>query len=92
MALSGEHGEFELLFTVPPSDVGPFLRKAAREGWQPWRLGVAHSAGDVRVVMRGDCYVLNTGEIRNRFGQARIDLRRFLGSLQGMAERLQTSR
>ena len=38
--LAGPHGEFELLFTVPPQNEKKLLEEAQKINWQPLRIGV----------------------------------------------------
>ncbi len=37
--LAGPHGEFELIFTIPPSHLEDFLEKAKSISWQPLKIG-----------------------------------------------------
>ncbi len=38
--LTGPHGEFELLFTIPPKNEKRFLEEAEKLNWKPLRIGV----------------------------------------------------
>ena len=79
--LAGPHGEFELLFTVPPGRVEALLRQAAHQGWYPVRLGTVVS--EPGVTLNGDDQVhqFDTGAIRNLFAQVNGDPRRYLTEL-----------
>ena len=39
--LAGQHGEFELIFSIPKEKTGEFLEKAGEINWYPLELGIA---------------------------------------------------
>lgn len=63
--LAGEHGEFELIFTIPPSRDKDFLQEAAGIGWAPVCLGEVVPALEISMVLYGRDLAINTTEIRN---------------------------
>jgi len=82
MLLAGPHGEFELVFTVPPAREREFLAAAAAAGWAPAALGAVTAEAAIRVP-RGDTLVtLDTGHIRDLFTTAGGDLDRYLEGLR----------
>lgn len=38
--LAGPHGEFELVFTIPPQNEQHFIQEAETTGWKPIRIGI----------------------------------------------------
>ncbi len=66
-ALAGPHGEFELVFTVPPQQVEPLLKEAAAGGWMPLQLGKVVERPAIQLSLDGEALTLDTGRIRNLF-------------------------
>jgi thiamine-monophosphate kinase len=69
--LAGQHGEFELLFTVPEDREHGFLRSAEELPWTPLRIGRVIHEPSIQVPLYGSLASLDTGRIRNlgnRFG------------------------
>jgi thiamine-monophosphate kinase len=83
MMLAGLHGEFELLFTVPPGAVEELLDAAECRGWTPVRLGRVVSDAGVWIVEHDGRISLDTGRIRNLFAEPP-------GSLESLVARLKT--
>jgi len=63
--LAGQHGEFELLFTIPVRSVALFEESALAGGWQPRLLGRVVAEPVVRISINEQLHVLDTGRIRN---------------------------
>ena len=85
--LAGEHGEFELLFTIPCGRTDEFLNEAGTIGWQPGRIG--HTVGEPEILVSSAAghVRLNTAGMRNLSVVARQDIRRYLAALRNIAER-----
>jgi thiamine-monophosphate kinase len=81
MLLAGPHGEFELIFTVPPGRESEFRAAAAAEAWAPVALGVATAALEIRVPRGAELVTLDTGRIRNLFTVSGSDPGRYLEEL-----------
>lgn len=75
--LASYHGEFELVFTVPPERVARLEQRARDQGWQPLRVGVVESTPGVRF---GDVEV-DTAALRNAFELAGGELRKYVDTL-----------
>jgi len=69
MLHAGPHGEFELLFTVPPRGVEELRRAAHAAGWQPVHLGFVTAEPGLRAPHAGGLLALDTTAIRNLFEQ-----------------------
>ena len=69
MMLAGPHGEFELLFTVPETNVGPFLDAATECDWHPVRLGRTTEYPALRLSVDGRKVTLDTTVVRNLFDE-----------------------
>jgi len=80
--LAGPHGEFELLFTIPPKHEEGFLDDAVRQGWAPTRLGRVLSDPDIRLTVQGHEYNLDTGAIRNLASSVRTSCPDYLEALR----------
>lgn len=75
--LASYHGEFELVFTVPPERIARLEQRAREHGWQPLRVGVVESTPGVRF---GDVDV-DTAALRNAFELAAGDMRKYVDTL-----------
>ncbi len=65
LLLAGFHGEFELLFTVPPSKEQELYVRAEASGWQPVKLGSVLVEEVVRMPYNGRYVRIDTARIRN---------------------------
>ena len=65
LLLGGQHGEFELLFTVPEDREYAFLRSAEELSWTPLRIGRVIHEPSIQVPLYGSLVSLDTGRIRN---------------------------
>ena len=81
MLLSAPHGEFELLFTVPPDSVGRFLDTAAAQGWDPLPIGEAMEMPVLEVCTGRGHTVLDTAAVRNLFLEVDGDVDRYIEEL-----------
>ena len=75
--LASYHGEFELVFTVPPEHIAELEKRASEAGWQPLRVGGVESTPGVRF---GDVEV-DTAALRNAFELAGGDTRKYVDTL-----------
>jgi thiamine-monophosphate kinase len=89
--LAGPHGEFELAFTVPQTRLQAFRVDAARLGWEPLELGTVTRANKVLVATDNGRVPLDTRAVREAFGDAGGDIRRYRAALQLLNERMQPS-
>lgn len=65
LLLAGEHGEFELLFTIPSDREQEFLERAKRIGWNPLKFGVVIHEEKVVLPIDGQDIAIDTAWIRN---------------------------
>jgi thiamine-monophosphate kinase len=86
--LAGQHGEFELLFTVPENIAARFRERALADGWEPRLLGRVITEPEVRISLYGDRVAIDTGRIRNIAGTAGVDPGRQLVELFAMDEEM----
>jgi thiamine-monophosphate kinase len=81
LLLAGQHGEFELIFTVSPDDELKLLGAAERANWQPFHLGVVIPAEEIRLPLYDQLVRLDTGRIRNLAVECGTDIRKYIQEL-----------
>jgi thiamine-monophosphate kinase len=86
--LAGQHGEFELLFTIPERFAEEFNRRAQADGWQPLLLGQVTAEPGVRISLYGDPVTVDTTRIRNLAVTAGADAGKHLVELFEMDEEM----
>lgn len=79
--LAGPHGEFELVFSLPPRRTGPFLEAAAAQGWRPVRLGEVLPEDGVHFLERGIRRRIDVAAIRGLQSAAASDPAGYLAKL-----------
>jgi len=67
--LAGPHGEYQLVFTVPPGRVAAMKRVAARRGWRPLWLGHVEEGSGLAIGTRE----VDGARVRNLAAQAGQD-------------------
>ncbi len=67
--LAAPHGEFELVFTIPPEREMLFLGKSREADWQPLLLGTVTKNPGLRLITETGVITPDTAEIRNLFDQ-----------------------
>jgi len=91
MMLAGPHGEFELLFTVPPDRCAELMARARSLGWDPIDLGLV-VAGPGLTLAPGDGGRLDTRRARDLFVETGGDVERYLSELSRLAGGVTASR
>jgi thiamine-monophosphate kinase len=81
LLLAGDHGEYELLFTVPSEKERDMLLHASKNGWEPLRLGKALEENVIRMPLDGRFVRIETTRIRN-------SAFRISGGVRGYIEKL----
>ena len=76
--LAGIHGEFELIFTIPPEKKTAFLQQANQIRWQPILLGEVSTHQELRLNMAGRTIRPDTAFIRNLFDQRRGQIKQYI--------------
>ena len=80
--LAGPHGEFELLFTLPPEHETDFLHAATEINWQPLKIGVCTADGQCTLTQaEGESQKVSPAAIANAFPEAGGDPKVFLQKL-----------
>jgi len=89
LLLAGQHGEFELLFTVAPHDERELIARAAAAHWQPVRLGIAVPEQSISFELYGTSAHIDTGRIRNAAFEAHGSVRAYISELMNIDQELQ---
>lgn len=83
VVVAGEHGEFELVFTVPLEITGELFSAATSIGWSPVPLGHVTNEREIRVSSCGQGVLsIDTAAVRNCAELARRDVRAYLEALR----------
>ncbi|MFQ5721484.1 MAG: thiamine-monophosphate kinase [Candidatus Aminicenantales bacterium] len=73
---AGIHGEFELVFTIPPQKIHPFLQRAAQASFKPLRIGsVQKEPGLTITLSSGKRASVDLAALRNLWASPEIDLK-----------------
>jgi thiamine-monophosphate kinase len=81
LLLAGEHGEFELLFTIPPKVEKEFLKSAEKENWIPVKLGKVIAEPEIQIDIYKKTVNFNSQKIRNLPFEYRGDIKEYLKSM-----------
>ena len=65
LLLAGQHGEFELIFTIPKDSKAAFLKESLQSGFEPVELGNVIPEKEVKINIYGNLVPINTTLIRN---------------------------
>jgi len=82
MMLAGPHGEYELLFTVPPDQLPPFTTACATQNWQPVYLG--EIINDYKLVFNSEKMKVSCPPalVANLFAESDFDVGTYLNLLK----------
>lgn len=80
-ALAGQHGEFELLFTVAPSDREILMGMSSKAGWKPLELGTVAAGRETILPLDGFDVALDTAYLRNLPSQCGSDISSYVRAL-----------
>ncbi len=81
MMLAGPHGEFELLFTVPPACRDAFVANAVAHGWEPLEIGTVVTGQGLQLPTDVGYRALDTTQIRNLFLEVGGDVGEYIRAL-----------
>lgn len=81
LLLAGEHGDFELVFTVPAENERAFLSAAEKIKWQPLRLGKVVKKPNLKILIDNKLKTLDGERIRNLAYYIKIDVSQYLQEL-----------
>ncbi len=79
--LAGPHGEFELIFTIPPEKEADFLRSANKMDWHPLKIGVVTDHQACVLDIPDGKWALEPFQIANLFTEAGGNPKDFLTAL-----------
>jgi thiamine-monophosphate kinase len=85
ISLAGQHGEFELAFTIPQVREADFLKEAWSIGWKPKRVGTATAAMGIILPISGILHSIDTQAIRDLASLFSGDLKGYISGLLGAA-------
>jgi len=78
LLLAGQHGEFELIFTIPKNSKAAFLEESLRSGLEPIEMGKVIPEKEVKINIYGNLIPINTTLIRNLPTEANGDVKHYL--------------
>jgi thiamine-monophosphate kinase len=78
LLLAGQHGEFELIFTVPQDLKDSFLKESLQSGFEPVALGKVIPEKELKINIYGEQIPINTTLIRNLPTEANGDIKHYL--------------
>ena len=81
LLLAGQHGEFELIFTIPQDLKAEFLEESLNHGFEPIELGKVVLEKEVKINIYGNLIPINTILIRNLPTEANGDVNHYLKML-----------
>jgi len=82
--LAGPHGEFELIFTVPPGNVEALIMDAQATGWKPLYLGSVVEEQAIILNVNNNMQQFDTERIRNLFYNGNYDIHYYLSELMNI--------
>ena len=88
LLLAGQHGEFELLFTIPEATEAHFIQQAQKDGWVPLLIGKVTEEKSIRLPLYGRMVSLDTARIRNLPQQTAGDIPSYISALLAMDREL----
>jgi thiamine-monophosphate kinase len=78
LLLAGQHGEFELVFTIPQNLKRKFLKEAEKNGFEPIELGEVIPEKEIRFNLYDKSIPINSGFIRNLPFETKGDVNHYL--------------
>jgi thiamine-monophosphate kinase len=85
LLFAGQHGEFELAFTIPPAREAGFLEEARGIGWKPKRVGMTTAAMGIILPIDGITHIIHTQTIRDLASRFSGDLNGYITGILGAA-------
>lgn len=81
LLLAGQHGDFELLFTISPEKEKEFLFFAEKINWDPVKLGSVTSKPGVVLNIYNRDQIINTKELRNLPFHSHGNIKKYINAL-----------
>jgi thiamine-monophosphate kinase len=78
LLFAGQHGEFELVFTIPQSSQKSFLEDAAKNGFEPVELGKVIREREIKMKLHDKLVSINSEFIRNLPLKTKGDVNHYL--------------
>jgi thiamine-monophosphate kinase len=78
LLFAGQHGEFELVFTIPQNLTHEFLAEAEKKGFYPIELGVVTPQKEIRINLYEKSVPINSIFIRNLPYETKGDINHYL--------------
>jgi thiamine-monophosphate kinase len=82
--LAGPHGEFELVFTMPPSNLDEFLSEASKIEWTPKVIGSVVKKKELHYSFNNKNMLIDGFGITNLFGESGGDPKTYIQALYKM--------
>lgn len=86
--LAGQHGEFELIFSIPKEKTADFLNKAGEINWHPLELGTATEEKSITLPLYNKTAKLDTCYIRNLYNSVNGDKSLYIKKLLQLDKQL----
>jgi thiamine-monophosphate kinase len=81
LLLAGQHGEFELIFTIPQDSKDSFLEESLQSGFEPIEIGKVIPEKEIKINIYGNLISINTTMIRNLPTEVNGDVNHYLKML-----------
>jgi len=88
-ALAGQHGEFELLFTVSREDRELLAEASSRAGWKALELGAVIEGNEMLIPLDGGTIAFDTAYLRNLASGCGTDIRATIGAMLAYDAKIQ---
>jgi thiamine-monophosphate kinase len=86
--LAGQHGEFELIFSIPKERAEDFIKQVGKINWHPIELGNATKNSTITLPLYNKTAKLDTGYIRNLYNSVNNDKSRYIEKLLQLDQQL----
>ena len=84
LLLAGQHGEFELIFTIPPESAVRLGTRAGQHHQVPVPIGVVTERPGVLLPLDGETVELDTARIRNLPSEVGNNIEDYIGRLMSI--------
>jgi len=81
LLFAGQHGEFELVFTIPQNLKQKFLEEAKKNCYKPVELGKVIAKNEMKINLNEELVYINPGFIRNLPYETKGDINLYLNQL-----------
>ncbi|MFC2083948.1 thiamine-phosphate kinase [Bacteroidota bacterium] len=88
LLLAGQHGEFELIFTIPESNEKEFLSTANAIDWKPIKIGNVIEEAEIKLPIYNKIVTIDGERIRNLNNQTSFNVSEYLKSLLEMDKQI----